>query len=136
MSTAASGDRKRALPSRCDLKWTPSSVILRRAGEAEHLVSAAVGQDRAVPADEPVQPAAPRDELFAGTQVQVIGVAEDDSRAGVDRRARCVSALTAPCVPTGMKTGVSTTPWRWCSRPRRARAVGGDELERKAMVGA
>ena len=29
-------------------------------------------------------------------------------------------ALTVPCVPTGMKTGVSTTPWGVVSRPRRA----------------
>ena len=52
-------------------------------GEAEDLVAAAVGEDRAVPADEPVQAAAPRDEVFSGAEVQVIGVAEDDPRAGV-----------------------------------------------------
>src|SRR5262245_12102326 len=33
------------------------------------------------PADEPVQPASPRDQLVAGPQIQVIGVAEDDLRA-------------------------------------------------------
>jgi hypothetical protein len=30
-------------------------------------------------------------------------------------------AFTVPCVPTGMKTGVSTTPCGVVSRPRRAR---------------
>ena len=47
-------------------------------GQAEHLVAAAVGQDRLVPADEPVQAAAPRDEIVAGTQIEVIGVAEQN----------------------------------------------------------
>ena len=28
--------------------------------------------------------------------------------------------LTVACVPTGMKMGVSITPWGVCSRPRRA----------------
>src|SRR5262244_1017388 len=30
------------------------------------------------------------------------------------------TALTLPALPTGMKAGVSTTPRRVCSRPRRA----------------
>ena len=50
-------------------------------GEAEHLVAAAVGEDRMRPADEAVQPATPGNQLVARTQVQVIGVAEDDLRA-------------------------------------------------------
>src|SRR5262245_27037048 len=36
-------------------------------------------------------------------------------------RSRWVIALTAPCVPIGMKTGVSTVPWAVVMRPRRAR---------------
>ena len=35
-----------------------------------------------------------------------------------------VTALTVPCVPTGMKMGVSTTPWGVVSRPRRAAVAG------------
>ena len=31
--------------------------------------------------------------------------------------------FTVAWVPTGMKTGVSTTPWARCSRPRRARVL-------------
>ena len=34
-----------------------------------------------------------------------------------------LTALTVACVPTGMKTGVSTTPCAVVSRPRRAREV-------------
>ena len=52
-------------------------------GEAEDLIAAAVGQDRAVPADEAMQSAAARDELVTRTQVKVIGVAEDDLRARI-----------------------------------------------------
>src|SRR5215510_5841991 len=33
-------------------------------------------------------------------------------------------ALTLPCVPTGMKTGVSTQPCRVVNRPSRARDFG------------
>ena len=78
MSTADSGVRRWALPSRCDRNTTPSSVERPPVAEAEHLIAAGVGQDRAAPADEAVQPAAPRDQLVAGTQMQVIGVAEED----------------------------------------------------------
>ena len=47
-------------------------------GQAEDLIAAAVGQDRFRPADEPVQAAAARDQIVAGPQVQVIGVAQQD----------------------------------------------------------
>ena len=49
--------------------------------EAEHLVAAAVGEDRLVPANEFVEAAPPGDQLVAGPQHQVIGVAENDARA-------------------------------------------------------
>ena len=51
-------------------------------GQAEDLIAAAVGQDRPGPADEAVQPAAPRDQIVAGPQIQVIGVAQQNLRAG------------------------------------------------------
>ena len=51
--------------------------------EAEDLKAAAVGQDRRVPADEAMQAATPCDQLVAGTEKEVVGVAEDDLRAGV-----------------------------------------------------
>ena len=46
MSAAFSGVSRCAEPSRCDLKRAPSSSIVRRVGEAEHLIAAAVGEDR------------------------------------------------------------------------------------------
>src|SRR5438874_12404189 len=49
--------------------------------EAEHLVAAAVGEDRMRPADEAMKAAAARDQLIAGTQIQVIRIAENDLRA-------------------------------------------------------
>ena len=47
-------------------------------GEAEHLIAAAVGEDRTSPSDEPVQPSAARDQLVAGPQIEVVRIAEKD----------------------------------------------------------
>ena len=55
---------------------------LGQLGEAHHLIAAAVGQDRPLPAHELVQPAEPRHPLGAGAEHQMIGVAEDDVGAG------------------------------------------------------
>ena len=52
-------------------------------GQAEHLVAAAVGEDRFVPADESMQSAPPRDQIGAGAQIQVVCVAEQ--HLGADR---------------------------------------------------
>jgi hypothetical protein len=46
--------------------------------EAEDLVAAAVGQNRAIPADELVQATALRYQGVPRLQIQVVGVAEDD----------------------------------------------------------
>ena len=50
--------------------------------QAHHLIAAAVGQDRAVPVHEPVQPAEPGNALGTGAEHEVIGVAENDVGAG------------------------------------------------------
>jgi hypothetical protein len=47
-------------------------------GEAEHLIATAVGQDRQIPSHEPVKSAAAGNELVAGPQIKVVGIAEDD----------------------------------------------------------
>ena len=78
MSVARSGVSRWREPSRCDWNSAPSSLITRRVGQAEHLKATAVGEDRVIPADEAVKPAPARDQLVAGPQEQVIGVAEDD----------------------------------------------------------
>jgi hypothetical protein len=72
MSITASGEKKCCEPSMWLRKRTPSSVILRRFLQAKHLEAAAVGEDRAVPADEAVDPARAPDELLAGAQVEVV----------------------------------------------------------------
>ena len=56
-----------------------------RVAQREDLEAARVGQDRPVPAHEPVQAAELGDQLVAGPEVQVVGVAEQDLRA--ERRA-------------------------------------------------
>ncbi len=50
--------------------------------QREHLKSAGVGDDRPVPAHEPVEASQVADYLIAGTEMQVIGVGEDHPRAG------------------------------------------------------
>ena len=52
-------------------------------GEAEDLKAAAVSQQRTVPADKPVETSPSRDQLVAGTEIEVIGIAEDDLGAAV-----------------------------------------------------
>src|SRR5271170_2759862 len=49
-------------------------------GEAENLEAAAVGENRLVPIHELVQTAGGADDIKAGTQIQMIGVAENDLR--------------------------------------------------------
>jgi len=51
-------------------------------GERKHLKAAAVGQYRPLPAVEAVQPARLFDNVKAGTQVEVVSIAEDN--LGVD----------------------------------------------------
>ena len=65
----------------CERKTAASSVDLAHVGEAEDLEAAAVGEDGAVPVHEAVQAAQLGDELVAGPQGEVVGVAEDDLRA-------------------------------------------------------
>ena len=95
-------------------------VDLAEVGQAEDLEAAGVGQDRPVPAHEPVQPTQTGDALVAGSQGEVVGVGQDDldaGRAEVSGR----SALTVAWVPTGMNCGVSITPCGVVSEPSRAR---------------
>jgi hypothetical protein len=60
------------------------AVVVRgdqRVAQGEDLEPAGVGEDRAVPRHEPVQPAELGDELLPGPEVQVVRVAEQDRRA-------------------------------------------------------
>ena len=61
---------------------------LAQRAEAEHLEAARVGEDRPLPAHEPVQAAVRRDHLLPGPKPQVEGVAEDDLRALRDELVR------------------------------------------------
>ncbi len=51
--------------------------------EGHDLEATRVGEDRPVPAHEPMQATEPLDALMAGSQVQVVGVREDDRGADV-----------------------------------------------------
>ena len=52
------------------LEAHPLLAHLPQVGEAHHLIAAAVGQDRPVPAHEGVQAAEPRDPLGAGRSIR------------------------------------------------------------------
>src|ERR1700722_4384046 len=67
---------RRAVEVRAEVR----ALLVDRApvGQAEHLVTAAVGEDGLAPADEAMQAAATRDQIVAGAEVEVIGVAEQD----------------------------------------------------------
>ena len=58
-------------------------VDLAQFGQTEHLESAAVGQDGAVPAGELVQTAQVGHQLVAGAQMEMVGVAQHDLCADV-----------------------------------------------------
>jgi hypothetical protein len=66
-----------------------------------------------------MQPAGFAHQLVAGTQKQVIGVAQDDFRADFLEFLRR-HALDGGCVPTGMNAGVSMVPCGVWTRPSRA----------------
>ena len=57
-------------------------------GEAENLEAAAVGENRLVPIHELVQAAGGADDVEAGPQVKVVGVAQEDLRAHLAQLAR------------------------------------------------
>ena len=66
-------------------------------GEAENLVSAAVGQDRVRPGREPVQAARFLDDAAARAEIQMIGIAKNYVRADLFEFARFYSFDGALC---------------------------------------
>jgi hypothetical protein len=76
------------LPSMWLRKVDAVFVDLALTGQAEDLEAARIGEDRPVPAHERVQPAEAFDQLVAGTQVEVIGVGQDELCAGFVQIAR------------------------------------------------
>ena len=53
---------------------------LAQPGQRKNLEPPAVGENRTIPAHEAVQPPHALDQLFSGTNVKVVGVAEKDLR--------------------------------------------------------
>ena len=72
--------------------------------EREYLESAAVGQDRLVPAHESMQTAQFCDQLTAGPKRQVVSVAEQDLCTGVGNLIDCQS-FDRPLGPDGHERG-------------------------------
>ena len=78
---ASSGVNRWSDPSRWLRNVDAVVVDHPQVAERHDLEAARVGQDRAVPVHEPVEAAEPRDPLVAGSQVEVVGVGQDDRRA-------------------------------------------------------
>src|SRR6185437_9778522 len=66
-------------------------------GEAEHLESATIGQDRVRPVNEPVQSAGLADDFNARTDGKMVGVPEDDLRPHLTQLARIKRLDAALC---------------------------------------
>ena len=81
--TASSGVNRWTDPSRWLRNVTPSSSTTRRSPSETTWKPPEIGQDRAVPVRQPVQPAEARDAVVPGPQVQVVRVGQDDRRARV-----------------------------------------------------
>ena len=113
----STGPRKSRVPSIVGGELDPVGADLAQRRQAEDLVAAAVGEHGPFPGAELVQPARLGDQRGAGAQAKVVGVAQDDlgppgrpARAGV-------MVLTVARVPTGMNTGVCTSPWGGAQNP-------------------
>ena len=102
-----------------------------RVAQREDLEAAGVGEDRRVPAHEPVQPAEVADQLVARPEVQVVGVAEQDLRAEVAHLVR-VQRLHGPLRPDGHEDGRLDLPVRRPQHPGPRRPVGRLHLEDRA----
>ena len=76
--------RREPLHRSVEVRGERHAVVVHapQVGEAEHLEAAGVGEDRPVPAHEPMQTAEARDALRGRTQAEVVRVAEDHLRAG------------------------------------------------------
>ena len=63
------------------LEFDAFFVDATKAFEREHLEAAGIGEQRPIPCHELVKAAELLDDVLAGTDVQVVGVREDDLRA-------------------------------------------------------
>ena len=61
-------------------EFDPLLANFSQGGKTEELIAAGIGENRPRPADKRVQPAEFGDRLAAGTQVEVVSVAEDNRR--------------------------------------------------------
>src|SRR6266545_2235657 len=113
------------------------SVLLDLADfrQAEDLESAAIGENRRGPVDEPVQPARGADDVETGADVEVIGVAEDDLRAHLAQLAR-VNRLDAALRADGhVQRGVHDAARRGqSSQPRLRGRIRFEQFKHRAEV--
>ena len=87
--------------------------------QAEHLVAARIGENRARPRHEFVQPAHGADQFVPGPKIEMIGIRKENLHAEIFEVLLRLP-FTVAAVPTGMNAGVSITPCGVVSRPSRA----------------
>ena len=63
-------------------------VQLTTMRQAEHLIAAGIGQNRAIPAHKTVQSSKPLDQIVAGAQIKMIGIRQQERVAQLRQVAR------------------------------------------------
>ena len=123
----------RAIEVRAELDAVlPDLANLR---EAEDLEAAAVGEYRERPVHEAVQAARRADDVHAGADAEMVGVAEDDLRAHLDQLAR-VQRLHAALRADGHKDGrINDAMWRGeAAQPRLGTRIRLEQLEHRRRI--
>ena len=99
--------RRELVPRAVDV--APEGAALRGeladGAQREHLEAAAVREDRPVPGLEAVQAARGAERVQAGTQVEMVGVAQDDLRPDVFAQVPVIDALDGTDGPDGHEYG-------------------------------
>ena len=110
------------------LERYPFIIDLAGLCKREDLETTRIGENRAVPARERVQPAELLDHVLAGAEMQVVGVAEDDLRADHAQLAR-VEALDRSLRPDRHERRCLHVAVAGAQDPRARGAGGGGDLE-------
>ena len=97
VSTLFSGVKVCREPSMCEAKRQPSGV--------KDLEAAAVRQDRAVPVLEAMEAAGFPEGVQSGTEIEMVGVAENDFRADILLQIPVIHALDGADGPDGHEDG-------------------------------
>ena len=104
-------------------KLHPFRRNLPQPAQTEHLKPTRVRQHRPLPTHKPMHSTHPPHQLMPRPQIEMIRIRQNDLRALPPRQSPPAhparTAFTEAAVPTGINTGVSTTPCGSVNRPLR-----------------